>query len=273
MSIENRLGSVQELELGGRQLVCWVPNSINQNTPILIAHDAQNYMIDRDKTWNGRNWRVVETIEAGELHPDAHGNLPLIASVHLTDTTYRLNELAAEDFMREHPEAWDMIDPSLVPPHKELFGNAYADAVALNVIPELCEKFGIEHDAARTAISGSSMGGVASLYAITRHPEVYATALAYSTHFPLGGNAFVDYIVDALPVDGKHRFYIDRGTLEIDAGYAPDLERAKARMLARGLKENRDFAIRVIEDTGHNEDYWAARFAEVTNWWLGNIDG
>ena len=265
----SNLGKVIELELVGRQLVCWVPNTIKPTTPILIAHDAQNYMIERDKTWNGRNWRVVETIEAGELY----GELPLIASVHLTDTTYRLNELAAEDFMREHPEAWDMIDHSLVPPHKNLFGNAYADAIALDVIPALCEKFGIEHSLARTAISGSSMGGVASLYAVARHPEVYGTALAYSTHFPLGGEAFVDYIVDALPIDGKHRFYIDRGTLEIDAGYAPDLERAKARMLARGLVDERDFAIKVIEGTGHNEDYWAARFADVTNWWLGNIDG
>lgn len=271
MTQKGNLGQVETLELGGRQLVVWVPSERTSETPILIAHDAQNYMIPRESTWNGRNWQVVENIESGAVHKDARGNLPLIASVHLTDTTFRINELAAEDFMHEHPEAWDVVPPEIMPPDKRLIGNAYADAVALDVVPALCEKYGIEQALERTAISGSSMGGVASLYAISRHPDVYSTALAYSTHFPLGGQKFVEYIVGALPVDGKHRFYIDRGTLELDEGYAPDLDRAKELMLKRGLVHDRDFVIRVIEDTGHNEDYWAARFAEVTNWWLDSI--
>ena len=271
MTQTGKLGQVETLELGGRQLVVWVPFERTAETPLLIAHDAQNYMIPRETTWNGRNWQVVENIESGAVHKDARGNLPLIASVHLTDTVFRLNELAAEDFMHVHPESWDVVPAEIMPPDRRLIGNAYADAVALDVVPALCEKYGIEQALERTAISGSSMGGVASLYAISRHPEVYSTALAYSTHFPLGGEKFVDYIVDALQLDQKHRFYIDRGTLELDAGYAPDLERAEARLAARGAVRERDYVIRVIEGTGHNEDYWAARFAEVTNWWLDSI--
>lgn len=267
MTTDN-LGQVRTFDLAERSLVCWVPNNVNRETPILIAHDAQNYLIPKTETWNGRNWGVLEAIESGALKPDANGKLPLIASVHLTDIAFRINELAAEDFLQSHPNAWSQLDPAIMPPSKLLTGNAYADAVALDVLPALCEKFGIEHSIERTAISGSSMGGVASLYAIGRHPQTYGTALAYSTHFPFGGDELVDYLIDALPVDGEHRFYIDAGTLDVDAQYAPFLERATKRMLARGLARDKEFVTRIVDGTGHNETWWSQRFAEVTNWWL-----
>ncbi|MFM6939550.1 MAG: alpha/beta hydrolase-fold protein [Rhodoluna sp.] len=217
MSQKSALGSVQTFELGGRSLVCWVPNDISATTAILVAHDAQNYLVPAAETWNGRNWGVVEAIESGRLLPDRNGNLPLIASVHLTDTVFRINELAPEDFFAAHPETWANIPPEMTPPNKILTNNKYTDAIALDVVPALCEKFGITRSVDRTAISGSSMGGLATLYAIGRHPEVYGTALAYSTHWPAGRESLVDYLVDALPKDGKHRVYIDSGDLELDS--------------------------------------------------------
>ena len=271
MSQKSALGTVERLELGGRSLVCWVPNNVVASTPLLIAHDAQNYLVPAEETWNGRNWGVIEAIESGRLQPDRAGNLPLIASVHLTDTVFRINELAPEDFFAAHPETWKNIPPEMTPPNKILTNNAYTDAIALNVIPALCEKFGITQDMNRTAISGSSMGGLASLYAIGRHPGVYGTVLAYSTHWPAGRESLVDYLVDNLPHDGQHRFYIDTGDLELDATYEPFLKRADARMQLRGMVRDADYVTRIVPGTGHNETYWAERVHTVTNWWLQNI--
>ncbi len=265
------LGHIERINLGGRDLVIWVPAKLAPHTPILVAHDAQNYMIPADETWNGRNWGVIEALESGRIKPTKDGLLPLIASVVLLDTALRVNELMPEDFVHAHPGFWDDQTSPRMTESRALMGNAYADAVALDVIPALCERFGIEHDLDRTAISGSSMGGLACLYAVARHPEVYGTALAYSTHWPIGGNDLVDYLIDALPNDSKHHFYIDAGDIELDASYPPFLERATERLLGRGMHRERDFVTKVIPGTGHNETYWSERVHTVTNWWLAQI--
>jgi len=265
------LGHIERINLGGRDLVIWVPAKLAAHTPILIAHDAQNYIIPVEETWNGQNWGVIEALESGRIKATKDGLLPLIASVVLTDINLRINELMPEDFVHAHPGFWDDHSSPRMTESRALMGNAYADAVALDVIPALCERFGIDHHMDRTAISGSSMGGLAALYAVARHPEVYGTALAYSTHWPIGGNDLVDYLVDALPNDGHHHFYIDAGDLELDAAYPPLLERATQRLLARGMHRERDFVTKVIAGTGHKESWWAMRVDTVTNWWLAQI--
>ena len=118
--------------------------------------------------------------------PDSKGRLPLIVSVHLKDTAYRLNELAPEDFMRGRDHLWDAVPAEIKPPTVSLDGNAYIDDVVKNMLPTLEQRYGVKLDMSRTAIAGSSMGGLASLYAMGRYPNVFGAALAYSTHWLTG---------------------------------------------------------------------------------------
>ena len=122
-----------------------------------------------------------------------------------------------------------------------------------------------------TAIGGSSMGGLASLYAMSRNPQVFTAALAYSTHWPIGQNDLVDYYLAKLPRDGKHILWSDRGDLDIDAGYAPFHERFIAGLTQAGWVRDRDFIAAVQYGTGHNENYWARRIEEPINWWLSRL--
>ena len=265
------LGKLESFSVAGRDYLAWVPNNVNAHTPVLIAHDAQNYLLSRAETWNGHNWGVEEAIAEGRMMADSNGNLPLIVSVHLHDVAYRISELAPEEFIAAHPEAWNNVPADIMPPKKVLFGNAYIDDVVQNLLPELVHRYGIELSQERTAIAGSSMGGLASMYAITRHPEVFSAALAYSTHWPIGGNELVDYFTNRLPRDGKHIVWSDRGDLDLDASYAPFHERFVIGMAASGWQRDRDFIAAVQYGTGHREDYWARRVEVPINWWLSRI--
>ena len=61
------------------------------------------------------------------------------------------------------------------------------------------------------------MGGLISLYAIARYPEVFGGVGAVSTHWPVCGGCMVDWLGAHLPDAGTHRLYFDHGTVGIDA--------------------------------------------------------
>jgi enterochelin esterase-like enzyme len=169
--------------------------------------------------------------------------------------------------MRGRDHLWDAVPAEIKPPTVSLDGNAYIDDVVKNMLPTLDQRYGVKLDMSRTAIAGSSMGGLASLYAMGRYPNVFGAALAYSTHWPIGGDELVDWLIDHLPADGKHMVWTDRGDLDLDATYESFHERAIARLEARGFKRDRDFIARVEHGTGHCEDHWARRVEVPINWW------
>ena len=265
-------GKVESFELNGRRYQAFVPDGITAKTPVLITHDAQNYMLEPSKTWNGLNWGIIEAINADRVLPHPTRGLPLIVSVHLLDDPYRLNELAPEDFMATRMHLWDDVPAEIKPPTIELCGNAYIDDIVANLLPEIERRYGIKSTGENTAIGGSSMGGLASMYATVRHPERFGATLAYSTHWPIGRDELVDYLIGSMPNDGKHIMWTDRGDLDLDASYEPFHERAVALAESLGWQREKNFVSAVFYGTGHREDYWARRVELPINWWLSKLD-
>ncbi|MCW2307684.1 enterochelin esterase [Rhodobium gokarnense] len=67
---------------------------------------------------------------------------------------------------------------------RELPCNAdFADAVALELLPEIARRTGIEAMPARTAVTGSSYGGLASACIAHRHPERFGAFISLSGSF------------------------------------------------------------------------------------------
>lgn len=265
-------GKVESFEVNGRRYQAFVPKGLTANTPVLITHDAQNYMLDPAKTWNGRNWGIIAAINADRVLPHPTRGLPLIVSVHLLDDVYRLNELAPEDFMKGREHLWDDVPAEIKPPKTDLRGNAYIDDVVANLLPEIERRYGIKPTLENTAIGGSSMGGLASFYATARYPQIFGATLAYSTHWPIGRDELVDYLMSAVPNDGKHIVWTDRGDLDLDASYEPFHERAVALAERLGWQREKNFVSAVFYGTGHREDYWARRVELPINWWLSKLD-
>lgn len=112
---------------------------------------------------------------------------------------------------------------------------------------------------ADTFVMGSSMGGLISLYALERYPEVFAGAGCLSTHWPAGGVSLVDAMADVLPAPGRHRLYFDYGDQGLDAQYEPLQQRMDARLLAAGYTQGRDWVTRAFPGADHNEASWRER--------------
>ena len=80
-------------------------------------------------------------------------------------------------------------------------------------------------------IGGSSMGGLISLYAICKYPEVFKGAICMSTHWPglfIRPDSinpfyrdFQKYLDLNLPDPHKHKIYFDHGNKTLDSMYAP----------------------------------------------------
>jgi enterochelin esterase-like enzyme len=182
------------------------------------------------------------------------------------DGTKRGLEYGPEDIWRARPHLAKQIPSEWNT--KGPLGNAYHQLIAEKILPTIAAEFGVELARERTAMGGSSMGALTSLYGLIKYPELYGTALAYSTHWPLGGNEMIDEYIARLPEPGSHRIWSDGGTIELDALYAPYQEYFKARMTDKGYREGVDYIEAVYPNTGHSELWWAGRVEHPINWWL-----
>ncbi|MEN9731604.1 MAG: hypothetical protein RL488_914 [Actinomycetota bacterium] len=254
-------GRLDQFEFDGHRVDVWVPANLNPETPVLVMHDGHNLFEPKHSTW-GTTWGLLDALPT-RIQSDRK---PLIIGVWQEHSENRVLELGPEDFVTETPAALDLIPTEMLPKGGyQKLGNIYQQLIAEKVLPVLSDLYAIKLDPSRTAIAGSSMGGLASLYALVKYPKVYGTALAYSTHWPIGGDAMVDWFVKNLPMDGKHRVWSDTGTVELDAQYAP----FHARFVSKMPSDN--FVGAIYPMTGHNENWWARRVEHPINWWLNSL--
>ncbi len=142
--------------------------------------------------------------------------------------------------------------------------------------PRIDRQFRVKSDRANTAIMGSSMGALISLYAIDEYPQVFGGAGMVSTHWPLflpadGGKAITDeeyevvssaferYLAPALPNPKTHRLYFDHGSETLDAIYARYQKRIDAIVAKRGYRQGVNWISRNFPGQAHNEKSWASR--------------
>ena len=262
-------GTLEYFELEGRRIDVWVPANHDELTPLLVAHDGANFLRDISETWNHQNWGIPEAFASGRVvTPD--GRLPIVVGVYRTDDSLRLNELAPEDVLRPHPEMLNQIDPILRPTKPEYMGNTYQDFLSLTLIPELAKRYSLKLTPSRTALMGSSLGGLATIYGVAKHPEVFGVGLALSSHWPLGGQQMVDLLLEMLPASGQVRIYTDAGTLDIDADYYPWHFAVAKKFEAMGWQRDVDFRTELWPGTGHKESWWSQRVEHPINWWLNS---
>ncbi len=124
-------------------------------------------------------------------------------------------------------------------------------------------------DAAHTALLGSSMGGLISLYALTQYPAVFGGAGCVSTHWPALDGITVDWLPGHLPDPATHRIYFDFGTQDIDRDYEPYQRRVDAMLRAAGYTAGQNWLTIKDDGAGHRENFWAARLPAALRFLLG----
>jgi pimeloyl-ACP methyl ester carboxylesterase len=132
---------------------------------------------DASTTWNQQAWQVDQTLtrlmRAGIIGPT------LVVSLWNADEHRR-----SEYFPQKHLQCLDSATRDTLL-REALRGRAQADAYLRFLVEELKplidQRYPTLTDSAHTAIMGSSMGGMISVYALCEYPQVFGRAAGLST--------------------------------------------------------------------------------------------
>jgi hypothetical protein len=230
-------------------------------------HDGMNVFFSEFAS-TGQTWEVAESIESGLIKAD-----PLVIAVWGEGGTQkfnprRINEFLVDDLFEARPELWETLEPILAPPTREPRGNFMIELVCDEVLPAVAKRFGLELDPRRTAIAGCSVAGIAAINTAARHPDVFGTALSFSSHWQFGGEALVQYLAGLVALRKNLCIWADSGTEGLDAGSAELNELFGEALAGWSLREGIDFTAPIFGGTGHSETFWAKRLPTAVNWWL-----
>ena len=153
--------------------------------------------------------------------------------------------------------------------------DGYLKFIVRELKPRIDRNFRVHSDRANTAIMGSSMGALISLYAINEYPQLFGGAGMVSTHWPLMApaegeklneadfaavsSAFQRYLSPALAAPAAHKLYFDHGTETLDRDYARYQLRVDAIVRRRGYRPGVNWVSRNFPGHKHNEISWASR--------------
>lgn len=241
-----RLEGVASPELGNRRdVLVYLPPSYvgsGRHYPVVYMHDGQN-LFDHATSFAGE-WHVDETMErlAGE------GIEAIIVGVP---------NMGAERADEYGPFPDERAGGGR--------GDAYVGFLADTLRPLIDSRFRTRREVGQTGIMGSSLGGLISLYAFLRRPDVFGFAGAMSPSLWFARGAIFDVAASAGSWTG--RVYLDTGTAE----GREHLRRTRemARQLRRQAAHPRR-QIRYVEDRGarHDEVAWSSRFERAIRWLL-----
>ena len=253
----------QDSLLGKRKVSLWTPDHFRLSTPILIAHDGQN-CFDGSHSLSGFGWELDKAAlgirEAGLPEP-------LILAPWNADEK-RIMEYTPEEILRSNPkwlEAYQSVTEEIYEP----CGNAYIDWLVENLLPWAASEFGIELSRNRTALLGSSLGGLVSITALSRYPDVFEGALCVSTHWTIEDIAFAKSCVDQLPPPGNHRLWLDYGDSGLETEALPIHQYVDKLLKDAGWSEY--IVHTVFPGTDHTERDWRLRAFEILKFWISGI--
>jgi len=266
------LGMVQSKYADARHVTVWLPSSYRPAGPrhaVLYMHDGQN-LFDPDTGYGGMEWKVDETLD--RLIRERKVRPTIVVAIR--NTPKRLREyVPSKAFGHLPPQYMDRVrgryggDP---------LSDGYLKFIVRELKPRIDKRFRVRTDRANTAIMGSSMGALISLYAVDEYPQLFGGAGMVSTHWPLflpadGGKSITDqeyevvssaferYLAPALPDPKTHKLYFDHGSETLDAIYARYQKRIDAIVARRGYRQGVNWISRSFPGQAHNEISWASR--------------
>lgn len=222
--------------------------------PVIYIHDGQN-VFNPKTSFKGVDWGVDETLDT--LIYEAKVEPVIVVAVWNSD--FRRNEYMPEDPLPPYDSLGVDSTYREFFADTSVFSNNYLKFMVEELKPYIDDHYATRPEAENTSIMGSSMGGLISLYALCKYPEVFGKAACVSTHWPAFDGVTVDYFGKELPAPGKHKIYFDHGTETLDADYGPYQKRMDGQMEKRGYQKGKDWETKVFEGAAHDEASWKER--------------
>jgi predicted alpha/beta superfamily hydrolase len=208
----------------------YLPPGYDDNTlkryPVVYMHDGKNLFFP-DEAFLGREWQVDETLD-------------VLSCMNLIDQTIVVGIHAGE---RER---------EYTAPGYERYGQALVDELK----PYVDRTFRTLRAARRTAVLGSSLGGVVSFYLAWQWPDVFGNAACLSSTFGFRNDLIERVRHDPLDTRRDLKLYLDSGWP--GDNYEVTLSMANA-LIERGFVFGRDMIHFAFPLQRHNEEAWGAR--------------
>jgi predicted alpha/beta superfamily hydrolase len=245
-------GGLVDDVIADRVVHVWVPPDLvdaSDGRPVIYACDGQN-LFGRGQSLSGQSWQLDEALRRLGR---ADVQLPIVVGVE--HPPKRRAEYLHPQALAQLPALREIFVSANGEPQADLAIDRLADQIK----PVIDARFPTLTDAANTFVMGSSMGGLFSMFAISRRPEVFSAAAALSLHWQIVGRPLVDILADGLPDASTHRIYVDHGTLTLDARYLDKQPIFDELARGRGYTDGTNYLSIEYPRTQHTESAWAAR--------------
>ncbi len=230
-----KLGPFEVPKLPGERYVrVYLPTESTEGEPlpVLYMFDGQNIFHDSPSFSGGwyLHHAVHDLTEAGKVAP------VIVGIDHGNES--RVHELSPFACDESNGQARDLLH-----------------WIVHELRPRINKEFHVRHDVGSTAIGGSSMGGLAALYAHMRRPDIFGAALCMSPSLWFADHKIYEYLANR-PLPWSSRIYIDAGAHEGDM--LADAERLVHDLRARGYD---DTSLMWLADPygQHSEQDWRKR--------------
>lgn len=245
------LGTVHPIGIGPRRVRAYRPppglaGGRAKVRPLLVMFDGQNVFGDAGSFAGG--WHIHESIDRF-----AHARrtpAPIVVAIDHGGVA-RIDELA--------------------PYHDGLRGGGKLAALIATVVDELLPRVHARFEIGARFIGGSSLGGLAALYAHLLRPDIFEGALAMSPSLWFT-RARVAALLHSRPRPTRSRIYLDCGAREGTSMW-PAIETFANRLRRRGWHDapsrtDRRVMLRVEARGRHHEAAWRRRFPKALRFLL-----
>jgi metallo-beta-lactamase class B len=214
--------------------------ALEKEYPVVYMHDGQN-LFNNQLSFAGE-WGIDETMRDLQLAGDRGA---IVIGID-NGGAERLNELS----------------PWVNPNYGGGSGEAYTDFIKNTLKPYVDANFRTLTDRLNTAIAGSSMGGLLSMYAAARYPETFGKAGILSPAFWFSDS--LNIWLNGVTISSQIRTYFVAGTTE-SSSMLPNINEVKSTLIQKGIN---DTNLRVITkaDGQHSEWFWRREFPDLYKW-------
>lgn len=268
--IINRIEPFPSKYITPRTVDVWLPENYNSSKKysVLYMHDGQ-MLFDASTTWNKQEWMVDEVatklMSEGKTEDFIVVAIWNISQIRHTDLYPKkpFELLSTEDkeiVLKEAKKSQFAFDET------KMNSDNYLKFIIKELKPYVDKKYAVYTDAQHTAIMGSSMGGLISMYAICEYPKVFGSAACLSTHWvgfrdfennPIP-ETFFTYMKKKLPNPKNHKIYFDYGTGTLDESYLKYEYRVDEVLQSKGYTTE-NYKNLKFEGENHSEASWQKR--------------
>lgn len=239
--------------VASRPIYAYLPELAEQDHrrrfPVLYCHDGQNIWDDPHCCFGHGGWYLNQITDRltreGKIEPI------ILVGIPNSDARFR-DYTPGRSF-------------------NDILSHPYANYVCDVVKKHVDKKFPTKKDRRHTALLGSSLGGLISLWMTHKFPEIFSKAACLSGAFEYKdrqGRSFTDFLRDCQGQDV--RIYLDSGTVKDGTALT---RKARDTYFALGWKQGGNLLH--FEDKGgeHNEGCWRERVWRALIFLFGKAAG